>query len=72
MICTICKTGNCKPGKTHFSAFVKDAFIVVKNVDALICENCGEAYYDSDTTINIQKQVDQAYKNLDTVEGIKV
>lgn len=72
MICVICKTGICKPGKTHFSAFVKDAFVVVKNVDAMICENCGEAYYDSDTTRYIQDQTEQAYDNIADVEVMKV
>ncbi len=72
MICVICKTGTCKLGKTHFSAFVKDAFVVVKNVDAMICENCGEAYYDADTTKYIQEQTEQAYDNIADVEVMKV
>jgi len=72
MTCVICKTGDCHPGKTHFSAFVKDAFVVVKNVDALICDNCGEAYYDSETTAYIQQQVEQAYRNTEEFEVMKV
>ncbi len=72
MICVICKTGNCKPGKTHFSAFVKDAFVVVKNVDALICENCGEAYYDTDTAKHVHEQALQGYNNASDVEVMKV
>lgn len=72
MKCVICKTGTCKPGKTHFSAFVKDAFVVVKNVDAMICDNCGEAYYDASTTEYIQEQIDAAYKSTDEVEVMKV
>ncbi len=72
MTCVICKTGICKPGKTHFSVFVKDAFVVIKNVDALICENCGEAYYDSETTKHIQKQVEVAYNNNADVDVVKV
>ncbi len=72
MTCVICKTGNCKPGKTHFSTFVKDAFVVVKNVAASICGNCGEAYYDTTTVDHIQKQVEQAYNNTEEVEVMKV
>ncbi len=72
MICVICKTGVCKPGKTHFSAFVKDAFMVVKNVDAMICDNCGEAYYDAPTSDQIQAQVELAYNNTAEVEVMKV
>lgn len=72
MTCVICKTGTCKSGKTHFSTFVKDAFVVVKNVDALICDNCGEAYYDKPTVEYIQKQVELAYNNTEEVEIMKV
>ncbi len=72
MICVICKTGTCKPGKTHFSVFVKDAFVVVKNVDAMICDNCGEAYYDAATTDYIQAQVELGYNATEEVEVMKV
>jgi YgiT-type zinc finger domain-containing protein len=72
MICAICKTGICKQGKTHFTTFVKDAFVVVKHVEALICENCGEAYYDAETAKHIQKQVEIAYNNNANVEVVKV
>ena len=68
----ICKTGNCKSGKSHFSAFIKDAFVVVKNVNAMICDNCGESYYDSTNTEYIQKQIELAYNNTAEVEVMKV
>ncbi len=72
MDCVICRTGKCLPGKTHFSTFVKDAFVVVKNVDAMICDNCGEAYYDTPAADYIQKQVELAYNNTADVEVMKV
>ena len=72
MVCVICKTGTCRPGKTHFSAFVKDAFVVVKNVDAMICDNCGEAYYDAPTVEHIQTQVEMGYDNYAEVEVMKI
>jgi YgiT-type zinc finger domain-containing protein len=72
MTCVICKTGDCKKGKTNFSSFVKDAFVVAKNVDAKICDNCGEAYYDAVTIEHIQQQIEMAYKNTDEVEVMKV
>jgi YgiT-type zinc finger domain-containing protein len=72
MTCVICKTGACKPGKTHFSTFVKDAIVVVKNVEAQICDNCGEAYYDSATASQIQSEVQKAYKSTEKVEVMKM
>ncbi|MES2702590.1 MAG: YgiT-type zinc finger protein [Bacteroidota bacterium] len=72
MTCTICKTGSFTPGKTHFSAFIKDSFVVVKNVDALICDNCGDACYSADTARQMQKQVQLARQNADEVAITKI
>lgn len=41
MTCVICKTGNCFIGTTNFTNIIKGKLVVVKNVAANICENCG-------------------------------
>ncbi len=38
----------------------------------MICDNCGEAYYATETTNHIQKQVELAYNNTADVEVTKV
>lgn len=42
MICPTCKTGNLKPGRTFYTQMINNTMVVIKNVPALICDNCGE------------------------------
>ncbi len=72
MICVICKTGECFPGTTHFTQMLKEKLVVVKNVKANICQNCGEAYFDSDTVQYIQTKTNEAISNQEDVELFNV
>jgi len=50
MTCIICHQGQARPGTTTVT-FSRDGFtLVVQNVPADVCENCGEAYVDEATT----------------------
>jgi YgiT-type zinc finger domain-containing protein len=51
MKCVICKQGETRPGTT---------MVVFKNVPAEVCENCGEAYLDADTTRHLLHIVEEA------------
>jgi len=42
--CSFCK-GKLIEGKTEFVAKVGEEILVIKNVSAYICNECGEAYY---------------------------
>ena len=42
--CSFCE-GNLQRGTTEFVARVEDEVIVIKEVPAYICEQCGESYY---------------------------
>jgi YgiT-type zinc finger domain-containing protein len=72
MICVICKTGDCFSGTTHFTQVLKEKLVVVKNVKANICENCGEAYFDSETVNYIQKKTKEALSSQEDVELFNV
>ncbi len=50
MICVICKNGETAPGTTTFTLTQDTVIVVVKDVPADVCDNCGEAYVDSETT----------------------
>ena len=50
--CCFCK-GKLIIGKTEFIARVHEEILVVKNVSALICNECGEAYYSPDESRKI-------------------
>ena len=49
MICILCKQGKTYPGRTRVTLERHDLHLVVKNVPALICPTCGEAYTDEET-----------------------
>jgi YgiT-type zinc finger domain-containing protein len=68
MKCVICKTGDCLPGTTNFTNIVNEKLVVVKNVNANICNNCGEAYFDTEAVNYIQLKTKEAIKNNAEVE----
>jgi len=47
MKCTICKTGQTHPGTTTVTLQRDNTVVVIRDVPAEICEDCGE-YYLSD------------------------
>ena len=68
MKCVICKTGDCSKGTTNFTHILNGKLVVVKNVEANICNNCGEAYFDSDTVNYIQKKTKEVMAINEQVE----
>jgi YgiT-type zinc finger domain-containing protein len=51
--CSLCK-GRLIEGKTEFVAKIGEKVVVIKDVPAYICENCGEAYY----TPEVSRKID--------------
>lgn len=50
MNCPLCKTGVLKPG-TRTNLFERgETVLVVRDVPALVCNQCGDSYYDADVT----------------------
>lgn len=50
MKCVICKHGQTEPGVTTVTLERGVTTIVIKGVPAQVCDNCGEAYVDEETT----------------------
>ncbi len=44
MKCVVCNQGETKPGKTTVTFHRDGQTVVINEVPALVCENCGEAY----------------------------
>lgn len=60
MKCVICKKGTTANGKATITLNRNGTTLVVKNVPAQICQNCGEEYIDSKTTASILKTAEKA------------
>lgn len=58
-MCSFCK-GRLHGGKTEFVTRVKCEVIVIKEVPAYICENCGEAYFSPE----ISRKIDKVMRNF--------
>lgn len=50
MTCVICKHGETVPGTTTVLLQRGETTVVIKNVPADICDNCGEYYLSEETT----------------------
>jgi YgiT-type zinc finger domain-containing protein len=56
----ICKLGDTRPGLTTLT-LTRDALtLVVKNVPARVCANCGEAYVDQDVASRVLDLAEEA------------
>lgn len=58
-ICPMCG-GNKTKGKTTFSADLGSGIVVVREVDATMCSQCGEEWIDDATARQLEQIVDDA------------
>jgi len=71
MKCVICKQGETHPGRATVPMQRGEATVVVKDVPAEVCENCGEFYLDEKVTKKLMKAAEQALKGGAEVEVIR-
>lgn len=62
MKCIVCKNGETRPGSTTETYELGTAVVVVRGIPAEVCEQCGEAYTDTETTRRLEAIVDRARK----------
>lgn len=60
MKCVICKKGETEIGKVTVTLERNGTTVVVKNVPAQVCQNCGEEYVDEHTTEQLLKDAENA------------
>jgi YgiT-type zinc finger domain-containing protein len=60
MTCPICDQGDLSPGTTTFAADADGTVVVVRNVPADVCQNCGEAFIDDDIAAHVEALVADA------------
>ena len=52
--CPLCG-GKVKPGTTTFTVDLKTGVVVVRNVPAFVCNQCGEDWIDNPVSIELEK-----------------
>ena len=68
MKCVLCRNGETQNGETLFTISRDRVAVVVKNVPAQVCQNCGEAYLDDVTASRIFNQAEELVKSDNEVE----
>ena len=68
MKCQLCKNGTTEKGSVTVTLERGSTVVLIKNVPADICENCGEYYLDEETTYNILTKAEIAAQNNAEVE----
>ena len=58
MICFRCKGNTENRLRTH-AATLDECIIIIKNVPALVCTQCGEVYFTDDVMANLEVIVDR-------------
>lgn len=68
MKCTICKTGQTRPGTATVTLQRDNTVVVIRDVPAEICENCGEYYLNEATANRVYADADETAKRHVEVE----
>jgi YgiT-type zinc finger domain-containing protein len=59
MKCLICKSAETRPGTTTVTLERSGLTLVIKDVPARVCPNCGEAYVDEAVTVELLSTAEQ-------------
>jgi YgiT-type zinc finger domain-containing protein len=71
MKCTICKQGETQPGKTTVVLERGKTTVLIKDVPAEICENCGEYYLTEELTGKVMEMAEEAVRRNAEIEVLR-
>ncbi len=72
MECVICKYGTTSSGYVTVTLEKDNSIVLLKNVPAHICDNCGHYYLDSNISKFVLERANEAIKNGAELEVIKL
>ncbi len=72
MKCVICKTGTTQRGSTNSLFNRNGSFVIVKDIPAQVCTQCGEAYFDEKTTEELYNLTDEILNSGAELEVIRM
>lgn len=65
-------SGQVQPGTTTFSIDLQSGVVVVRNVPAHICQQCGEEWLDDEQSVKLEKIVARAREENFQLEMISM
>ena len=71
MKCVICKFGETRTGQTAVTLHRGQSTIIIKDVPAQICENCGEYYLTDEISEQLMALAENAIKHNAEIEVLR-
>ena len=71
MTCTICRNGTTRSGHATVTLQRGDTTVILKQVPADLCTNCGEYYLSSAITAQVLERAETAVKSGSEVEILR-
>jgi YgiT-type zinc finger domain-containing protein len=71
MKCVLCRHGETEPGKVTVTLQRGETAVIIKDVPARICENCGEYYLEEGITEQVLSMAEEAVKKNTEVEILR-
>jgi len=71
MNCLFCKHGETTPGQATVTLQRGETTVILKNVPAEVCQNCGEYYLSDSVTDQVLKTAESAVRNGAEVEIVR-
>jgi len=71
MNCLFCKHGETTPGQTTVTLQRGETTVILKDVPAEVCQNCGEYYLSDSVTDQVLNRAEMAVKNGAEVEIVR-
>ena len=71
MMCALCKHGETGPGKVTVTLQRGQTTVIIKDVPAEVCENCGEYYLDESITEHVLSMAEEGVKKNAEVEIVR-
>ena len=68
MTCVICKSGHYQDGFTTIVLTKKEAVVIIKQVPALLCDQCGDYILSSEISKQVLAIAERAYSQGSEVE----
>jgi len=71
MRCVICKAGETAPGTVTVTLERGDTVVIIRDVPAAVCQNCGEYYLDEAVAKKLYRQGEEAVQRRAEVEILR-
>jgi YgiT-type zinc finger domain-containing protein len=71
MKCALCKQGETYPGKVTVTLQREDTLVIIKQVPANVCENCGGYYLSESVTALVLQKAEEAVRKGAEVEILR-